>query len=212
MKRFDGYQIVSDRRLGEGGFLRLRRLTLRVRGEGGWLSDEGTYDFVERPNRPDAVVLALYHRAPSGVQVLLRAAPRVPVWFADPAAGQAVTELVAGILEVGEEDWPAIVARAVAEAYEEAGIALDAAEVVRLGAPLYPTPGMCAERFHFVAAEVRHPSAAATPPTDGSPFELGASLEWLPLDAALGRCQQGQIVDLKTELGLRRLREQLDRG
>jgi len=36
---------------------------------------------------------------------------------------------------------------------------------------------------------------------------LARTLEWVGLDAALARCARGEIQDLKTELGLRRLRE-----
>ena len=46
-----------------------------------------------------------------------------------------------------------------------------------------------------------------TPTTDGSPFEEGARLEWVSLDEALARCARGEIRDMKTEIGLRRLRE-----
>jgi ADP-ribose pyrophosphatase len=82
-----------------------------------------------------------------------------------------------------------------------------AAEAVeRLGPASYPTAGLFAEVFHFAAAEVADPRAAVAPPTDGSPFEEGASLEWVALDEALRRCDDGRIVDLKTELALRRLR------
>jgi 8-oxo-dGTP pyrophosphatase MutT (NUDIX family) len=208
--RFKGYEVVSDERVGEGGFLRLRRLRLRVRREDGSLSDEGLYDYVERPYGRDAVVLVLWHRAADGVRVLLRTAPRVPMWFGrGPDVGRHVTELVAGILEEGEEDWPAIQARAVAEAHEEAGVRITAASVQRLGPPVFPTVGMYPEMFHLVAAEVADPDALEPPPTDGSPFEEGASLEWLTLDEALARCAAGTLCDLKTECALRRLREQL---
>ena len=44
---------------------------------------------------------------------------------------------------------------------------------------------------------------------DGSPFEEGARLEWVTLDEALARCADGRIRDLKTEIGLRRLRDEL---
>jgi ADP-ribose pyrophosphatase len=47
------------------------------------------------------------------------------------------------------------------------------------------------------------------PQGDGSPFEEGAQLEWVVLDEALARCADGRIQDLKTEVGLRRLREKL---
>jgi 8-oxo-dGTP pyrophosphatase MutT (NUDIX family) len=207
----DGYDIVSDERIGVGGFLTLRRLRLRVRRSDGSLSGEGLYDFVERAMGADAVVLVLWHRAPDGVRVLLRTAPRVPLWFRDPALGRCHSEVVAGILEAGEDDWPAMQRRAVAEAYEEAGVRIAAADVTRLGAASFPTPGMFAELFHFAAAEVREHilAAAEPPPTDGSPFEEGATLEWLPLDEALRRCEAGAIADLKTELALRRLRATL---
>jgi ADP-ribose pyrophosphatase len=205
MKLFDGYEVVSDERIGEGGFLRLRRLRLRVRRSDGTLSREGLYDFVERPYGKDAVVLMLWHRAADGVRVLLRHAPRVPLYFRDAAVGREHTEVVAGILEVGEEDWPAIQKRAAAEAHEEAGITVAAEAVEALGPASYPTAGLFAEVFHFVAAEVAHPRVAVAPPTDGSPFEEGASLEWVALDEALRRCDDGRICDLKTELALRRL-------
>jgi ADP-ribose pyrophosphatase len=211
--KFAEYVVVSDERVGEGGFLRLRRMRLRVRRDDGSLSDEGLYDFVERPVGKDAVVLTLWHRAPSGIEVLLRTAPRVPMWFGrGREVGARVTELVAGILERGEDDWPAIQRRAAAEAHEEAGVRIDPARVTRLGPPVFPTVGMYPELFHMVAAEVIDPSAAEPPPTDGSPFEEGASVEWVALDEALSRCAAGTLQDLKTELALRRLRDELGRG
>lgn len=206
--KFNGYSIISDERLHEGGFLNLRRVRLRVRRDDGSLSGEGLYDFVERPMGRDAVVVVLWHRAAAsdgGVQVLLRTAPRVPVWFRDPDLGAQFVEVVAGILEKGEDDWPAIQRRAAAEAYEEAGLTVAPAAFERLGPPGFPTPGMFAERFWFVHAEVADASAAIVPPTDGSPFEEGATVAWLPLATALAQCDAGALPDLKTELALRRL-------
>jgi ADP-ribose pyrophosphatase len=208
-KTFDGYHVVEEKRIGEGGFLVLRRMRLKVRRGDGSLSAEGLYDFVERPMGNDAVVVTLWHRAGDGrVRVLLRRAPRVPLWFRDAALGARHVEVVAGILEKGEDDWAGIQRRAAAEAHEEAGLTVAPADVVRLGAPSFPTCGMFAEKFHFVAAEVRQPEAAVAPPTDGSPFEEGATLEWLDLDEALRRCDAGEMCDIKTELALRRLAAQ----
>jgi ADP-ribose pyrophosphatase len=142
--------------------------------------------------------------------VLLRNAPRVPLYFRDPAIGTSHTELVAGIVERGEEtSWATIQQRAVAEAHEEAGVRIAPDDVERLGPSSFPTAGLLAEVFHFAAAEVRDRDAAEHPPTDGSPFEEGAELVWVPLDEALRRCDTGQIVDLKTELALRRLRAKI---
>lgn len=203
---FKGYSIVSDERLNEGGFLNVRRLRLRVRRDDGSLSAEGLYDFVERPMGRDAVVVVLWHRpADGGVQVLLRTAPRVPLYFRDPEIGAQFVEVVAGILEKGEDEWAAIQRRAAAEAHEEAGIVVAPEAVEALGPPGFPTPGMFAERFFFVRAEVSDPGAAVVPPTDGSPFEEGASVAWHSLAEALRQCDAGAIPDLKTELALRRL-------
>ncbi|MCA1829348.1 MAG: NUDIX domain-containing protein [Myxococcales bacterium] len=112
---------------------------------------------------------------------------------------------MAGILEPSDE----LTARARAEAMEEAGLRIERVEL--LGPPLFPSPGMCAELFHFVAAEVAD-QVPVTPAGDGSPFEEGARLEWVALDDALRRCAIGEIQDMKTEIGLRRLAEKLKRG
>jgi 8-oxo-dGTP pyrophosphatase MutT (NUDIX family) len=208
------FEVVDDARVGAGGFLVLRRLRLRVVRADGTRSAEGLYDFVERPKGLDAVVLALWNRGPDGiVRVLVRDAFRVPLVFGRPDAPAACpsTEVVAGILEAGEEGEDAIAARAVAEAWEEAGVVVAADAVERLGAPLYPTPGMCAEKFVLAACEVADPLAAARPPGDGSPFEEGAQLRWLVLDDAIEACVLGEIEDMKTEVTLRRLRDYLAR-
>jgi len=212
------YELVEERRIGDGGFLTIRRLRLRVVGVAdGRAHGEGIWDFVERPVGLDAVVLALWTRDPVNheISVLLRAGLRVPLVFgrpeSDPAHPTRLPELVAGIVEVGEEAEESIRRRAADEALEEAGLTVDAARVVRLGPPSFPTPGMCAERFHFCACEVS-PEALATvvPPTgDGSPFEEGAALRWVRLREALDAVRRGEIPDLKTEVGLRRLAETL---
>jgi len=92
---------------------------------------------------------------------------------------------------------------------EEAGLRVAAASVQRLGPAAFPTPGMCAEVFHFVRFEVAPDAEAHPVEGDGSPFEEGARLEWVTLDEALARCADGRIRDLKTEIGLRRLRDEL---
>lgn len=211
------YELLEEQRIGEGGFLSIRRLRLRVVGSDGRDHGVGLWDFVERPVGLDAVVLALYHRDPVNqkVRVLLRAGLRVPLVFgrpeADPRHPVRLPELVAGIVEVGEESDEAIRRRAADEALEEAGLTVEVESVRRLGPPMYPTPGMCAERFHFCACEVPASALAAVqPPTgDGSPFEEGAELRWVALDEALEAIRRGELPDMKTEIGLRRLAETL---
>ena len=64
------------------------------------------------------------------------------------------------------------------------------------------------EKFYFTAVEV-DPASQQPLAGDGSPMEEGARTRWLPLDAAIDACVRGELVDLKTELGLRRLRDHL---
>lgn len=202
-----GFEVTSDARVGEGGFLRLRRMRMRLLLSDGSRTAEGGWDYVERPMGLDAVVLALFRRTFAGVEVLLRHGVRVAVQFGRPEQPQAMLfpELVAGIVEPGDD----LRERAAAEALEEAGLRVQAAGVDLLGPALYPTPGMCAELFHFVCCEVAAGSEPERPRGDGSPFEEGARVEWVPLADALARCASGEINDMKTEIGLRRLRERL---
>ncbi len=209
MSRAAAFEVLGDQRVGEGGFLRIRRMRLRLVRADGSRTREGIWDYVERPMGLDAVVVALWRRREQ-VEVLLRAGARVAVHFGRPEKQLLFVELVAGILEQGDD----LALRAAGEVLEEAGLTVVPERIERLGPPMFPTPGMCPEMFHFVSCEVA-PGAAAQPPQgDGSPFEEGAQLSWVALDEALARCARGEIQDLKTEVALRRLREKqyLDRG
>jgi len=196
--------LLSDERVGRGGHLIIRRLKMRLLLADGTRTRDGSWDFVERPMGLDAVVLCLWRRGPSGVEVLLRSGLRVPLQFGRPEPRPLLfTELVAGILEAGDD----LRERAAAEALEEAGIRVNASSVQQLGTPMFPTPGMCAEQFHFASCEVAADAVAVEPQGDGSPFEQGARLEWVSLDEAFARISRSELQDLKTELALRRLRE-----
>ena len=200
-----GFEVTGDQRVGEGGHLRLRRMRMRLMLSDGSRTSEGSWDYVERPMGLDAVVVALFRRRPGALEVLLRHGVRVPVQFGRPEKPSALLfpELVAGILEPGDD----LFQRAADEVMEEAGLRVPPASVEILGPPAFPTPGMCAEVFQFVCCEVAPDALALPPGGDGSPFEQGARLEWVSLDEALARCASGEIRDMKTEIGLRRLRE-----
>jgi ADP-ribose diphosphatase len=200
-----GFEVTGDQRVGEGGHLRLRRMRMRLLLSDGSRTSEGSWDYVERPMGLDAVVVALFRRRPGALEVLLRHGVRVPVQFGRPEKPSALLfpELVAGILEPGDD----VFQRAADEAMEEAGLRVPPASVEMLGPAAFPTPGMCAEVFQFVCCEVAPDALAHLPGGDGSPFEEGARLEWVSLDEALARCARGEIRDMKTEIGLRRLRE-----
>lgn len=151
------------------------------------------------------------------VQVLVREGLRPPLSFGrspeaaplpEPPPGLFMTELVAGILEAGDRGEEGLRVRAAHEVAEEAGFTVDPSAVMLLGAGSYPSPGSMIEKFYFVAVEV-DPATQQPLSGDGSPMEEGARTRWLSLEFALAACVIGDIPDLKTELGLRRLRDHL---
>jgi ADP-ribose diphosphatase len=205
--------VDGDDRVGEGGFLAIRRLRLRNRRDDGSASELYICDAVVRPYGQDAVVVCVFARDP--LRVLVRDGLRPTVALGrDPAIAPlpeappalVVTELVAGILEVGDRGEAGLRERAAHETLEEAGFVVEPAAIVVLGAGTLPSPGCMVEKFYFTAVEV-DPTRQLPLEGDGSPMEEGATTRWLPLDAAIAACVRGEISDLKTELGLRRLRD-----
>src|SRR5207244_5652576 len=126
-----------------------------------------------------------------------------PVRASRKAGVPALSRIGRGIVETGED----LSRRAAAEAMEEAGLLIEPSSVELLGPAVFPTPGMCAEVFHFVCCEVAPDAREHAIAGDGSPFEEGARLEWAALEDALARCGRGEIRDMKTEIGLRRVAE-----
>ena len=212
-----GFVIDSDERVGGGGFLEIRRLRMRNRRADGSISPPYVCDSIARPYGQDAVTVAVFARTERGVQILLREqlrpalakgrdSSRAPL----PEAPLAMflTELVAGILETHDVGEAGLRARAAAETLEEAGFVVDPASVILLGAGALPSPGAMVEKLYFTAVEV-DPAKQQPLVGDGSPMEEGASTRWVELDAAIASCFAGEIADLKTEAGLRRLRDHL---
>ncbi len=202
------------------GFLRRYRHRAKTRLSDGTRTEAYIADFVDRsPDRRDAVAVALYVPAPEpgNSVVVLRQQMRYPVWVA--ASAPLMTEVVAGILEDGEEPEQT----AAREVEEETGLTIASADVIRLGGPFYPSPGVLTEMIHVVAA--RLPVGALDRPLpaalgDGSPMEVGARLVALALDDALALPAgppsndptQVALCDAKTEIALRRLRDWLMQG
>lgn len=200
------------------GFLAVRRLRLRNIREDGSRSKGYICDFLVRPKGIDAVVVAVYHRRDDQILVLLRDglrpalakgrdAEQLPV--ADEGNYLLLTEVVAGIIEREDEGRAGILARAAIEVEEEAGFSVSAESVRFLGAGSFPSPGSMPEKFWFTAVEVADPSAQSIAQGDGSPMEEGSTTRWMELSAAIEACVSGQIEDAKSELALRRLRDEL---
>jgi len=212
--------VDSDELVGGGGFLEIRRLRLRNRRADGSVSAPYVCDSIARPYGQDAVVVVVFVREAAGVRVLLRDGLRPGLAFGrsadlaplpEPAPGLFLTELVAGIIEPGDRGEPGLRVRAAHEVEEEAGFAVEPSAILLLGAGGYPSPGSMVEKHYFAAVEV-DPRAQRPLPGDGSPMEEGARTRWLGLDDAIAACERGEVPDVKTELGLRRLRDHLARA
>lgn len=219
-------KILDHHRLGDGKFLQLNRARVQMVREDGSESGEGTYEYLDREVGRDAVVVVLWRHHGGAVEVLIRRGLRIPLLLRktalvaqelDPSPGYTL-ELVAGLIEADEEQLlerepgraaEVLTARARAEVEEEAGFSLPPSRMVALGSFIYPTTGVFAERLYFFAGEVFADDSAAQHEGDGSIFEEGADVSWWPLQTAIGACVRGQIADLKTEIGLRRLAEHL---
>ena len=122
-------------------------------------------------------------------------------------------EIVAGLLEPGEQGLEALRRRGAEEAREEAGVEVDRERLAPLGSPFYTLPGIVSEKIHLLEVEIsRGPQAGdfdAPQEGDGSPLEEGATLLWRGLDEAIAACEAGEIEDAKSELAFRRLRDRL---
>lgn len=209
--------IESSERIGEPGFLVLRRYKLRNRRPDGSTSPSYACDFLDRPFGLDAVAVAIYRRGDRGTEVLLRAALRPPLALgrdgvlpiAEPERSPRVLEVVAGLIESTDQGMEGIRARAAAEVHEEAGYRVEPAALESLGAPMLPMPGVLPEQIYLFAVEVDADAVPEEPAGDGSPMEEGAAISWWLLADALAACRTGEIGDAKSEICLRRLAETL---
>ncbi|MEN9796315.1 MAG: hypothetical protein RL653_11 [Pseudomonadota bacterium] len=203
---------LTSRSRCDEGFLHVRRLRCRNRRSDGSASVEYRVDVVDRP-RLDAVAV-LVHRAREGGgrELLLRTNLRPAAWFRrgrrpvvpDGREFLEMEEIVAGLLEPEDHGEAGLRARAVAEAWEEAGFRVEPGAVQFLGAPFFVAPGILSERIHLCAVDV---TGLAQGPLegDGSPLEEGARTRWVEFGEALRLCRTGGVPDAKTELALLRL-------
>lgn len=209
--------IESSERIGDGGFLVLRRYKLRNRRPDGSTSEIYACDFLERSMGLDAVAVAIYRRGEGGVEVLLRSALRPPLALGrdvalpvkEPTRDPRVWEVVAGIIESSDQGLEGVRARAADEVHEEAGYRVEPDSLEPLGAPVMPMPAVLPEQIYLFAVELAAGAEPDEPAGDGSPMEEGAEIVWRPLAEAIAACGAGEITDSKTEIALRRLAERL---
>ncbi len=220
MKEIRAIEVVKDRtddaRCNEG-FLRLRRLEIQNLYSDGSRSLPYPCDIMSRLHH-DAVAVVIYHQVPrtGKTTVFLREGIRPPLFFRkgeelpveDPREYLTFVEIVAGLLEDGDRGEEGINQRAAIEVLEEAGISVQPDRVFSLGGPFFPSPGTTVEKIHLRALEI-HPSEIDTPTGDGSPMEESGKIISLELHEAIEMSMRGEIEDVKTEIGLRRLADYL---
>jgi ADP-ribose pyrophosphatase len=197
-------------------YLFVRRLDLVARFDAKTDSETFRYDAVSRPAL-DAVVVAAHHRDRNGRHhVLLRSALRPPVVFrpreAWPVPERAslghLWEVPAGLVEPHERSEAGLRSCAARELFEEVGAKVALSDLVVLGPPTFPAPGVIGERHFYFRAPI-DPRALIAPTEDGSVLERRAVIVDVTLDHALELVRAGEIEDAKTELALRRLAEAL---
>jgi ADP-ribose pyrophosphatase len=219
-KKLARIELVADRTASsrcDEGFLRLRRLRLKNHYADGSTSREYSCDVVSRPGA-DAVAVVLWHKEGRKVFVHLRLGTRAAVYLRrdkkaeliqpDERVYDTLLELVAGILERDDTGPGGLARRAAAEAHEEAGFEIGAGAVRILGSGFFPTPGVTDEKVFLTEAEV-DPRSAGAIHGDGSVMEEGASVVVRELRDAISACRRGEIVDVKTEVGLLRIADVL---
>jgi ADP-ribose pyrophosphatase len=201
---------IAEARLGEGGFLTLRRMELVSIQADGARSASFPYDVVGRRALDASVMVAHHAEADGRVYVWLRSCLRPPLALRAPDDGPGRTdgavlwEVPAGLVEPGESPR----AGAARELAEELGFVVEEGALLDLGPPTLPAPALLGEWHHFFHVVV-DPAARAEPDGDGSPVEAGAAIVAVPLDEALAACRRGDLHDEKTELALRRLADVL---
>ena len=194
---------LNESRIGEGGFLILRRTQLRTI-TGGEVSGAFPYDVVDRRSIDASVMLAHHRDAEGGVWVWLRSSMRPAIALRGPVpeGSPVMWEVPAGLIDDGETP----IAAAVREIAEELGFAVTESMLAPLGPRAFPAAGFIGEYHHFFHVEV-DPTTRTEPEGDGSLVEAGAEVICVPLGEALAACRRGEIPDEKTELALRRLAE-----
>lgn len=207
---------ITERSLAAPGdrdsFLTLHRLGVVNTYRDGKKSARYSYDGVLR-RWLDAVALLLIAEIDGRLAICLRSCIRPPLLLRaglslpleDEGIFHTLWELPAGLIEDTDQGLEGLKERAAIEALEETGYQLSGEDFTIMQSAPFVSPGVIPERLYFARAEVRDVSERSEPLGDGSPVEDGGGIWWVGIDEAIAMCERNEIVDLKTELGLRRI-------
>jgi ADP-ribose pyrophosphatase len=188
---------IKESRIEHDGFVKIIKATLRFQRFGGEMSEEITRFHY---HRSDAVAVLIYDEV--NQRVLLIRQFRYAV-YAKTRDGW-LTECVAGMME--ENETPLEVAQR--EVFEETGLRLRKAELL---AHYFFSPGGCSDRVHLYLGTVENSDQpVGVAGLEGEGEEIQA--EWVPLQEALNRVDEGKIVDGKTIIALTLLERRLRDG
>ncbi|HEY6881864.1 MAG TPA: hypothetical protein VI299_27740 [Polyangiales bacterium] len=205
-------EVLREVRRENTTFLTLRELSLRNRYPDGTESTPYLYSLTERVLL-DAVALVLFRRRAEHVEIVLRSQLRPPLAFRSDydvpllalGTGAVQWEIPAGLVELGERGEAGLSGRAAAEALEEVGVRLAPARFKTLGPATSLSPGLIAEKLHYVCAEILDDDVWQPAAGDGHAVEEHSTSLFVPLPVALRALDEGTIHDVKTELGIARL-------
>jgi ADP-ribose pyrophosphatase len=188
-------------------FLTLIRRLYRNRYGDGTASRPYAYEYIHRRGY-DAVAMALYYEAGGEPWMAYRPGIRVPVYFRkdldlcvrDRSTNLFTPEAVAGSLEPCDHGSEGLLARVVAEVWEEAGFEVEPSQVEPLGGGFFPSHGQSSEKIHLVAIHV-DPKKQRVARGDGSVNEEDAPpVIFRPVREILLDCARGAIQDPKIEI------------
>jgi ADP-ribose pyrophosphatase len=218
--KLETIEIIEDRTAHsrcDEGFLVVARLVVRNHYDDGSISDPYPCDVVSRPGS-DAVVAVLYEvDSERRITVVLRENARPPIYLRrfkqferpDPREYRSILEVVAGLVEGGDGAGDAGLARTASrEAEEEAGYSIARGAFQPLGGETFASPGTSDEKVFFCSAPVAA-ADAREPSGDGTVMEEVGTPVLRELGDAIDACRRGEIPDMKTEIALLRLADQL---
>lgn len=117
-------------------------------------------------------------------------------------------ELPAG--HIGPQESP--IQAAKRELLEETGFNLPLETFQTLGQKVFTIPGTFAERLYFFRIEIPEGLQPEEPETDGHPLEAHGKVIEVPIDYAVKLLEEGELPDAKTEIGLNRLIQFLNKN